>query len=1232
MNRILHLPLLSLILTITLRLSAQPFMVLQPHADPEAPNVSHRVIWSTDPGVRYELQLSTDLSDPEAWETVAGYPSEAAALAQQEAVTPDESDQVFYRVVQLDEQPPSIVHRSPADGGFGIRRFRPITVNVEDATGIDPGSISFSLPTHGTFTVADEELSLENGVVTFDLGGDTALGGWGDMLEASITVSDTLGNTQEYLWSFELETEPQVEDNLFVFGSPDAQRAGQRLGGAAAALAARFNSGPVRMADTDDEWSIHQVLEDRIVLAYVNDPPAFTEGSLLANLAPAHVDEIFYRRVDAVQNDPDAKQMTLLTIEVGLLDILPEGTFSLSDNDVLLELDENGALIRSLELDATFTLPSLGADFSGTTLFDNDNVTVSLTEGKFFYTPSIQTSLETRGRQLRRFEVQATGDMEVACFPLVEAYGFFGGNMESELWQGTHWVWGTVGIIPIGVEVTASVKAKSTLYVSVEGSFESGYRQHANMGISGRYRRDANPEVEWNRWYTTQRTETQAFTYNLNGSANGNISLVPSITARVYGVAGIDVSLDPRIEFSGQAQYSDGQLTNASWELGAYADVNAGMNVRGVDSGSLPRLPSFRLYEREWASKYSPPVVEAEPPEIIRQPRSITVYSGESAQFYVEAKADAPVSYQWFHQGVLIPGQNSSELLISQAKDGASGSYFCRVSSGGLTTETHTVYLSVETVGIPLATKFQYPFGDRTPVAEFPDGTANERNDLYPDNPGGDIYGRADHYKTSGWFNYQDVGSHYPAMGGIHPGEDWNKAGGDVGEPIYPVAVGRIVQIAPTSGQGVNPSAQGWRIVIEHTLAGELRRPGDSLRYYSIYAHLTADQSGSVSQTAMDFPSQVGQVVSMEQPIGWIANIASPHLHLEMRRKVREINQTSPVWPNTSGGYYSNAQGTALSSMNTEQVAEAFNLMQAEGIIDPSDFIDDHLEPAPQPPDPAPAGMARIPAGWFTMGRTSGDTDGDAPPVNVYVSDFYMARHQVTWELWNEVRDWAVENGYTDIATGDGKGADHPVHTVNWWDVVKWLNARSEREGLDPVYRNANGTVFKTGTSAPIADWNANGYRLPTEAEWEKAARGGVSGQRFPWGDTINISNANYRANGSAITYDTSPYTTWTYHPTFNDGTMPYTSPVGSFAASGYGLYDMSGNVWDWCWDWYSASTYTDGATDPKGAPSGTNRVGRGGSWRDNAWFSRSAYRGWSPPDRQSSDVFGFRPARSSVP
>jgi formylglycine-generating enzyme required for sulfatase activity len=271
------------------------------------------------------------------------------------------------------------------------------------------------------------------------------------------------------------------------------------------------------------------------------------------------------------------------------------------------------------------------------------------------------------------------------------------------------------------------------------------------------------------------------------------------------------------------------------------------------------------------------------------------------------------------------------------------------------------------------------------------------------------------------------------------------------------------------------------------------------------------------------------------------------------------------------------------------------------------------------------------------MGRTSGDTDGDAPSVTVNVSTFYMGKHEVTKALWEEVRTWAVTNGYTDLATGEGKATNHPVQTVSWWDVIKWCNARSQKDGLTPVY-TVNGDVMKTGTTIPEANWRASGYRLPTEAEWEKAARGGVSGKRFPWGtDTISHSQANYYAfslfGASAYDYDLSAGAVSKFHPTYEINSQPYTSPVGSFAANGYSLHDMSGNVAEWCWDWYLTSSYVNGVTDPRGAASGTNRVVRGYSWSDSANTARCSFRGYITPypDRYQNR-YGFRVARSSVP
>ena len=279
-----------------------------------------------------------------------------------------------------------------------------------------------------------------------------------------------------------------------------------------------------------------------------------------------------------------------------------------------------------------------------------------------------------------------------------------------------------------------------------------------------------------------------------------------------------------------------------------------------------------------------------------------------------------------------------------------------------------------------------------------------------------------------------------------------------------------------------------------------------------------------------------------------------------------------------------------------------------------------------------PEGFALIPAGVFQMGDAL-DGMADAPVHNVTVSEFYMGKTEVTLSEWQAVQQWGtLVGGYTSLAVGAGKGAGYPVTNVNWYDVVKWCNAKSEREGLVPAYYtdNAQTVVYRVGnvnvTNVQVK-WGANGYRLPTEGEWEKAGRGGLVGKRFPNGDTISESVANYFGNTASFAYDLGPNG---YNAIGSvGGTNPATSPVGSFVANGYGLKDVAGNVYEWCWDWYG-TLGSGGVTDPHGADTGTARVYRGGGWNDSAGYARVSGRYSSGPGGAYS--IGFRVARSSVP
>ena len=258
-----------------------------------------------------------------------------------------------------------------------------------------------------------------------------------------------------------------------------------------------------------------------------------------------------------------------------------------------------------------------------------------------------------------------------------------------------------------------------------------------------------------------------------------------------------------------------------------------------------------------------------------------------------------------------------------------------------------------------------------------------------------------------------------------------------------------------------------------------------------------------------------------------------------------------------------------------------------------------------------------IPAGAFVIGDPLGIGNADELPLHTnYLSAFYMDANVVTEALWDEVYQWALTNGYDFDNAGSGKDTNHPVVEVSWYDAVKWCNARSEKEGLEPAYctDSSQTNVFRSGQidlDSSSVKWNT-GYRLPTEAEWEKAARGGAAGDNYPWQDTDQFSHT--RAN---VLED----------PIFGSGPYPYTSPIGYFPPNGYGLYDMAGNVWEWCWDWYDAGWYTSvaaSANDTRGPDFGDYRVLRGGSWNDDYPSARCAMRGFD--DASSSfNAYGFR-------
>jgi sulfatase modifying factor 1 len=279
--------------------------------------------------------------------------------------------------------------------------------------------------------------------------------------------------------------------------------------------------------------------------------------------------------------------------------------------------------------------------------------------------------------------------------------------------------------------------------------------------------------------------------------------------------------------------------------------------------------------------------------------------------------------------------------------------------------------------------------------------------------------------------------------------------------------------------------------------------------------------------------------------------------------------------------------------------------------------------------------------------QTDDGTTNPGHGFNHIISNFSIGKYEVTYELWYAVHNWALSNGYIfanpGIEGNDGtEGAVpttakyEPVTFISWRDAIVWCNAYSEMSGLTPCYTYSS-SVIKNSTDGnatacdnAVCDWSANGYRLPTEGEWQYAASNkGITPYNYASGATTYY---NDNTNGSGQPGKSANDTVAVYGY-YWDGSnwvstgVAKTANTGIKTANALWINDMSGNVWEWCWDWYGS--YPSGAqTDWTQPVSGSFRTKRGGSWYENAGNLQVGARLSSSPHMTLSST-GFRVART---
>jgi len=266
-----------------------------------------------------------------------------------------------------------------------------------------------------------------------------------------------------------------------------------------------------------------------------------------------------------------------------------------------------------------------------------------------------------------------------------------------------------------------------------------------------------------------------------------------------------------------------------------------------------------------------------------------------------------------------------------------------------------------------------------------------------------------------------------------------------------------------------------------------------------------------------------------------------------------------------------------------------------------------------------PEDFVLIPAGTFQMGSEKGFDDNKPVHEVTITKSFYMGKYEVTQAEYEKYCNYGGSSPSSTYGVGD----NYPAYYVSWYDALVYCNKRSMAEGLTPCYSIKGSTDPKDWGAAPtssnstwdaaICNFEANGYRLPTEAEWEYAARAGDNTvDRLTYSGTSNVNSL-----GEYAWYDSSVNSAM--------------HKVGTKLQNAYGLYDMSGNVFEWCWNWGTNryDTVKEGGRDPTGSSAGSYRVLRGGNWVSGSFKCAVSYRSSSSPYVRDS-VIGFRVVRPS--
>ena len=433
-------------------------------------------------------------------------------------------------------------------------------------------------------------------------------------------------------------------------------------------------------------------------------------------MTPATIDEIFYRQITDIDDDTLDKLLTLYTIDVILTDLVEEGSASITEDSMILEISTNGTITvaRAVEKawglpDTTILLPRIGYSLDGAT-FRESVLSITAEECHFWLDSSLEAGFDISRGEIERFTAVAHGNVEAAlvCNASVsvsEPVNITLYDLPVSLQPKTI-VRLRIGVVPVFVEVGLDLTLVADLHAEASLNFEYGFRQNIETAFGGRYE---NEEVDWVRKFSPSPTDIVSFDDSIDGKLGLGITLNPSIYALVYSAGGIEVCPSIRggarlvIEEDDLAGYLKG---NVNWQMGL-----TGWAFEWMDP--IPSV-SFPVWANEWK------LFPAESNLIfVTQPESQIISVGDSAYFSCAVSPEEGVDYQWYHNGIMMPEQTLSSFGIAECSESHAGDYFVVATVENQSTNSEIAVMEIVDSSVPWIVSHSFNTASKTLTVYF---------------------------------------------------------------------------------------------------------------------------------------------------------------------------------------------------------------------------------------------------------------------------------------------------------------------------------------------------------------------------------------------------------------------------------------------------------------------------------------------------------------------------------